>query len=518
MGHDLTGRTSPRALWGIFSLIGALACSDRGGCPEPDGISDAAVDSDGGVDTGGDPDVDVGGDDPSLDEDEETVDCDDGDPCTEDHLDPETGECVHSGVDSDGDGYMAMVAPDGVTPCDAVDCDDDRADVHPGALEVCGDGVDSDCDGTDGDFGVLQSEISISSWDSRFCVAPAIAWSGSEFGVVWFDTDTWSARTWFTRVGADGTGSGVYTRLPEYLVSAYGPELVWTGSGWAVVWNASLDDVPNAQMALLDPEGSIIDDSVHVTAPGVDSRYPDIAWSGSELGVTWTTNFTAPHIGVVGFASFGPDGTRRSGDVEIAGTEDFYLSPPRVAWAGDRWIVSWLAQEPGAHFHHLKARTVDAGVTSVGDTVRLDDVFTHGWTYHFVPHEVVWTGSEVGVAWLDYDDVRLIRLSADLVSLGPWVQPADLVDRDTWSIGLAWAGSGFWTTWTGSESGGVEVHARFVGIDGGAMPPAFRISGDADVLTHSAVAWTSSEIGIVWIGQPDPLSEDVLFARAGRCP
>ncbi len=38
-------------------------------------------------------------------------------------------------VDADGDGYACL------------DCSDDRADVHPGAIEVCGDGIDNDCSG-----------------------------------------------------------------------------------------------------------------------------------------------------------------------------------------------------------------------------------------------------------------------------------------------------------------------------------------------------------------------------------
>ena len=43
--------------------------------------------------------------------------------------------------DADNDGY---------SPCDG-DCDDDDDDINPDALEVPGDGVDSNCDGNDGD-------------------------------------------------------------------------------------------------------------------------------------------------------------------------------------------------------------------------------------------------------------------------------------------------------------------------------------------------------------------------------
>ena len=50
--------------------------------------------------------------------------------------------------DLDGDGYPA-----------SVDCDDSRADIHPGAIETCN-GTDNDCDGVDDDHDA-QDRISI---------------------------------------------------------------------------------------------------------------------------------------------------------------------------------------------------------------------------------------------------------------------------------------------------------------------------------------------------------------------
>jgi hypothetical protein len=58
-----------------------------------------------------------------------------GDTCISDLYGvPDTGD-----VDADGDGYTVA---DG-------DCDDTNADIHPGATETPGDGVDSNCDGND---------------------------------------------------------------------------------------------------------------------------------------------------------------------------------------------------------------------------------------------------------------------------------------------------------------------------------------------------------------------------------
>jgi cysteine-rich repeat protein len=74
-------------------------------------------------------------------------DCDDGERCTEDRCEPGVG-CVHVVLhDADGDGYARSDVE-----CDdparyGGDCDDNDPDVHPGAPEICGNGIDDNCNG-----------------------------------------------------------------------------------------------------------------------------------------------------------------------------------------------------------------------------------------------------------------------------------------------------------------------------------------------------------------------------------
>jgi len=66
--------------------------------------------------------------------------CTDGDPCTVGSCDPEMG-CVFTPRDLDGDGFADE-------RCGGVDCLDDPeigGDVYPGQTEVCGNGIDDNC-------------------------------------------------------------------------------------------------------------------------------------------------------------------------------------------------------------------------------------------------------------------------------------------------------------------------------------------------------------------------------------
>ncbi|MDP2313574.1 MAG: MopE-related protein [Pseudomonadota bacterium] len=81
-----------------------------------------------------------------------TETCDGVDQDCDGAIDDDATDAAMLHADADGDGYGDAGAS--VLGCeaagylvDASDCDDTNADTHPGAAEVCDDGVDQDCDG-----------------------------------------------------------------------------------------------------------------------------------------------------------------------------------------------------------------------------------------------------------------------------------------------------------------------------------------------------------------------------------
>jgi hypothetical protein len=110
----------------------------------------------------------------------------------EDPVDAAEEDLAHLDTDDDEDGYTELEG----------DCDDDDPDRNPGAREICGDGIDQNCDGEDFPcYGDPEQVGRVS--DSVINECSGTAWSRTQ-PIIWLHNDSGdSAR--FYGIAEDGT-------------------------------------------------------------------------------------------------------------------------------------------------------------------------------------------------------------------------------------------------------------------------------------------------------------------------
>ena len=236
--------------------------------------------------------------------------------------------------------------------------------------------------------------------------APRVAWSGSEYLVVWTDFDDPYRSTgddiYGARIAADGTvldPDGVpigNTQLDEWQ-----PDVAWNGSAWVVAWTAMVGngsdirverltsdletigpsdlsfaassyaqsnvalavegtttvaiytdardsdtgDGTNVYMNLLSESGGMLDDGFPIATETVNEVAGGVAASPSGVLATWTA-FEGGASGVepVVHARRFIGGSPAGPALDIAGSGEV----PSVAWGPDGYLVAWDAVEDDA--------------------------------------------------------------------------------------------------------------------------------------------------------------------------
>jgi hypothetical protein len=251
---------------------------------------------------------------------------------------------------------------------------------------------------------------------------PHVAWSGSEYLVVWTDFDDPYRSTgddvYGARIAADGTvldPDGV--AIGAGPVDDWQPDVAWNGSAWVVAWTAMVGngsdirverltadlatigpndnnfaassfeqtdvslavdgtttvavytdardsdtfDGTNIYMNLLDENGGMLDDGFPIVTGTVDQVVGGIAASPAGVLVTWTAfEGVAPRTDPAVYAQRFINGSPAGGQVEISPDGE----SPTLAWGSDGYLVTW--NETADDDTDVMARTVSIQV-QLGD-------------------------------------------------------------------------------------------------------------------------------------------------------
>jgi hypothetical protein len=134
---------------------------------------------------------------------------------------------------------------------------------------------------------VVAADARLSS-DPAASDEPSIAWDGSSFVVAWSDQADGDRDVYVGRMDASGAVIGSAVNVTGTAYECRGPSLAWTGSCLALAWSGSGTGEMEIEAVLLDAAALLpLFPPVAVSLPGGRSVLPDLAWTGSSLGLAW---------------------------------------------------------------------------------------------------------------------------------------------------------------------------------------------------------------------------------------
>jgi hypothetical protein len=225
---------------------------------------------------------------------------------------------------------------------------------------------------------------------------PSIAWSGKEYGIAWGDErhepGMDGRELYFVRVDAEGNKIGDETRLTVGSRDSIGPDLVWNGAGWAIVWNEN-GSVDEDYFIRLSPEGIPLDVAAPFTTvdrPG----FPHVVWTGREYGTVFRDYNTTPNLGDYVHLQRLDDTGSSVGEVNTVSDLDTDAKDLSLAWTGTEYGVAWTDARL------LQWDIYLARVDATGDKIGSDLAITSIPARSERPG-LSWAGAQYGVIWED---------------------------------------------------------------------------------------------------------------------
>jgi hypothetical protein len=395
--------------------------------------------------------------------------------------------------------------------------------------------------------------------------APAIAWNGAGYLVVWEDDRGSSWDVYAARVSAAGVVQESYLAVSTAAGDQRAPAVASDGSGWLVTWQDTRSganaDVYGARVsasgAVLDPGG------IPISTAAADQTASALAWNGSAYVVAWQDARGADlgiygtrvdAAGVVsdpaGVVISNPTGAQRTPSVTSGGLatlvtwEDFRFGSdcdvranriaangsvldgdgfvvvgvpnsqfaPVAAWDGTNFLVAWSDWVSAATWDLKVARVTPAG--AVIDA----PIMVSGAANDQVEPSVAWDGAAFVVAWGDQRSGPSDVYASRVTSAGV-VQDAAGIGVSTASAGqvlpaLAAAGSSVLAVWGDARGSSEDVYGARINA-GTVLDPSGRVLATlASPQEAPAVAWDGSGYLAVWQDGRGSGGDDVYAARA----
>lgn len=378
-----------------------------------------------------------------------------------------------------------------------------------------------------------------------------MAWSGSEFGITWYDSRDGNDEIYFTRVSLSGTKIGTELRVTNTPTNTSASEIVWTGSEFGISYidKGALDSGYEIYFNRISSSGQVVGPELLIANTSLPWSYfwlsSYLAWNGTEFGLVFYHN--GPGNNEVYFARIGVDTDGDGLDVDAetnAGTSpndwdtdgdalsdgdeiNTYGTGPLVADSdgdglddGEEISLTTDPLDPDSDNDGLSdGNEVELFLTDPlvldndSDADGLPDVVEDNTGVFVSPSQ---TGTNPGDSDTDDDGINdgtevlggsnpldntvTPKLGTDLEKVGPEIR-LSLNPSDVKQTTILWTGSEYGVFYLDNRSGYYEILMTRLAPDGDTLSPESRLTNQAVYNEYLSTQWTGSEYGVSWTSQ-----------------
>lgn len=338
---------------------------------------------------------------------------------------------------------------------------------------------------------------------------PCLAWNGSRLALTWQGSFLNDMEIGYLET--DSAGQNLLTdRYIVYKGDSAEPVLAWTGSYFCLAWaNYETNTQPPYHIFL----GRIVETITFtnkVTVAGTNNRCPSLVWNGNGFGLAWQDDRLGTNHIYFNRVSADRSTTIHSPAVQVDSSTGDALCPSLV-WTGSQYGVAWHDSRHGDAEIYF-SRINDAGEKQGGD-LRISSSEGLSWD-----PDLVWTGSEFGVAWGDGRngdwDIYFRRISADGILVGDEKRITSATGNAE-SPSLVWTGNEYAVAWSDSRNGPYAIYLVYLDATGNKLEAERCISSGPSNCRFPSLVWANDKPCVAWCDyrgyEQSPLTDGEIY-------
>jgi len=341
----------------------------------------------------------------------------------------------------------------------------------------------------------------------------AVAFDGTNYLIVWQDMrngmyfQIYAARVTPSCVVLDPDGIAVCQTTTNELA----PAVAFDGTNYLVVWQDLRNTTSDIYAARVSKAGVVLDPGGIAVSTAVNPQaYPSVAFGGTDYMVVWHDERNSSHYDLYG--------ARVSKNGEVLNPSGIPISVlskrqgfPSIAYDGTNYVVVW--QDDRSGFYDIYG----CRVNSLGSVLDPSGIPISTATSDQSFPAVAYDGANYMVVWQDYRagfyyDIYGSRLTKAGVVLNPSGIAISTAAASQLAPVIAFDGFNYLTVWQDGRNGTNDIIGSRITTSGLVLDP----SGVVDVVFESASALVNNGcVSLAWRVAVDVPSSNFVISRSG---